>query len=148
MSDTEVHGPIDYLVVEFPDGSATEGPARALADLVDRGIVRLYDLALVTRTPSGDVVAVEMDAGVDDGGCFSSFAGARSGLLDGDDLVEAADLLTPGSTGLVVVFENAWAASFVAESRNAGGEMVASARITAQALLDVLDALDAVEPVS
>lgn len=99
MSDTEVHGPIDYLVVEFPDGSATEGPARALADLVDRGIVRLYDLALVTRTPSGDVVAVEMDAGVDDGGAFSSFAGARSGLLDGDDLVEAADLLTPGSGG-------------------------------------------------
>ena len=47
-----------------------------------------------------------------------------------------------------LVYENAWAIPFVAAAREAGGEMIASARIPAQDVMDALDALEALEPTS
>ena len=73
------------------------------------------------------------------------FAGARSGLIGHDDVQQAGDAMTPGTTAALLVFENAWAAPFVAAARKNGGEVIASMRIPAQDVMDALDALDALE---
>ena len=52
-------------------------------------------------------------------------------------------MLDPGATALVVVYENAWAVPFVAAARAEGGQLVASDRITAQQIMDALDAAEA-----
>ena len=49
-SDT---GPIDYLVVEFPAGTMTGGGMPLLLDLVERGLIRILDLAFVRKEFSG-----------------------------------------------------------------------------------------------
>ena len=51
--------------------------------------------------------------------------------------------MEPGTVGALIVYENRWAEPFVAAAVREGGRMIATTRIPAQDLLDVLDALDA-----
>ncbi|HSK90607.1 MAG TPA: DUF6325 family protein [Euzebyales bacterium] len=143
MSDTDVHGPIDFVLVEFVGERLTGSVADALMDLVDRGIVRVYDLQVICKDSDGSSFGIDVsDLSADQIGGFTTFAGARSGLLGDDDLRQAADAMRPGTVAALIVYENSWAIPFVAAARDAGGELIASARIPAQ---DVMDALDAVE---
>ncbi|WP_407320377.1 DUF6325 family protein [Isoptericola halotolerans] len=139
--DLAESGPVDYLVVELPTDRATGDAAFPhLVDLVDRGIIRILDLVIVSRDADGSVVGIGMDE-LDDGSTsLEVFAGARSGLLDEDDLAEAADVVAPGTTAAVLVYENAWAAPFATALRRNGARLVASGRIPVQALLASLDA--------
>ena len=58
--DSEL-GPIDYLVVEFPADREPDGSALVhLVDLVDRGIIRVLDLAFMRRLPDGSVVGIDI----------------------------------------------------------------------------------------
>jgi hypothetical protein len=142
-AENEAIGPIDFVLIELdPDKVRGEGAA-ALLDLVEAGTIRLLDVALLAKDEAGDVAAVDLaEAAAEAAGDFSAIAGAQSGLLSDEDLAEAGDALQPGKVGALIVYENAWAAPFVAAVRRAGGELVASARISAQDLLDTLDALD------
>ena len=47
--DNEVMGPIAYLIVEYPGNTMTGEGLEALVDLVDRGLVRIIDLAFVRK---------------------------------------------------------------------------------------------------
>lgn len=146
MSETATHGPIDFLLLEFPGDRVTGAAADALMDLVDLGIVRVYDLVIVRKDDDGTFSGVDVsDLSAAHVGGFTAFAGARSGLLDDDDLRQAADALKPGTIAALIVYENTWAIPFVAATRDAGGQVVAGARIPAQ---DVMDALDALERAS
>ena len=143
MSEENLPGPIDFVVIEFPEGAATEKAAAELTALVDAGIVRIFDIALVR--PSGDS-GERIDLAVATEGAgrgFESLAGAQSGLFDDDDIAEASSILDAGTTGLLVAWENAWASGFVTAAHGAGGEVVASDRIPAQVLIEALDAAEA-----
>ena len=74
---------------------------------------------------------------------FAAFEGVSSGLLDDEDVSEAAGALEPGTSAALLVFENRWAAPFAAAVRNSGGQLVASGRIPVQAVLAALDAAEA-----
>jgi hypothetical protein len=135
-------GPIDYLLVEWP-GKQPEGEiAPYLVDLVDRGLIRILDLAFLMKGEDGTVAAVEI---ADVGGEVAElaiFEGASSGLLDDEDIDEAGSALEPGTSAALLVYENTWAGPFAAAVRRSGGQLVASGRIP---VTDVLAALDAVE---
>jgi uncharacterized membrane protein len=146
MSEMDVIGPVDYLVLEFPTDRADGSMADALLDLVDQGIIRVYDLTVIQKHDDGSYSGIDLtDLSQGDLGGLTVFAGACSGLIGDDDLADAAEVLEPGTTAAILVFENAWAAPFVAAARNTGAEVVASGRIPADALLDALDALEAAD---
>ena len=138
----EVHGPIDYVLLEFPRDGLTGQAGPALMDLVDRGVIRLFDLLVVSKSDEGLVEVLELTDPLAEGGGFHYFAGASSGMLGEDDVREAAEALSPGTVAALIVYENTWAAPLVAAVRSSGGELVASARIPAA---DVIAALDALE---
>lgn len=140
----DVHGPIDFVLLEFPGDRLTGEAGRALKNLVDQGIVRIYDLMVISKADDGSVEALKLEDPMGMGG-FEYFAGARSGLLGDEDLDQAAGAMEPGTVAALIVYENAWAIPFVAAARNSGGELIASARIPAQ---DVMDALETLEPTS
>jgi Family of unknown function (DUF6325) len=135
-------GPIDYLLVEWP-GKQPEGEiAPYLVDLVDRGLIRILDLAFLAKAEDGTIMAVEI---ADIGGEVAElavFEGASSGLLDNEDFEQAGEALEPGTSAALLVYENTWAGPFAAAVRRSGGQLVASGRIP---VTDVLAALDAAE---
>ncbi|GEL93412.1 DUF6325 family protein [Cellulomonas composti] len=139
--DLEVMGPVDYLVVEFPKDRLDGTAFPLLVDLVDRGIIRVLDLAFVTKDADGIVTGVELhDLDTSGDVDMTIFAGASSSLLGDDDLEEVGAALEPGSAAGVLVYENAWAAPFAAALRKGGGQLVAGGRIPIQAILAALDA--------
>ena len=50
--DADVHGPVDFALLEFPRDRLTGEAAEALMDLVEAGTIRLYDLLVIARTPT------------------------------------------------------------------------------------------------
>jgi hypothetical protein len=141
---TDALGPIDFLLMEFPNERTDGAAAAALADLIEAGTIRLLDLVIARKEVDGTVEVIDID-GLGDVSSFVQFAGARSGLLGHDDVQQAGDAMTPGTTAALLVFENAWAAPFVAAARKNGGEVIASMRIPAQDVMDALDALESEE---
>ncbi len=136
-------GPVDYLLVEWPGRQPTGQALPHLIDLVERGLIRVLDLAFVTKGADGTVSGVEFTELVANVPEFSYFEGVSTGLLQDDDLQEAAEALENGTSAALLVYENAWAAPLATALRNSGGQLVASGRIPVQ---DLLDALDATEP--
>ena len=140
--ELEEMGPIDYIVLEWP-GRQPSGEAMPLIlDLVDRGIIRILDVAFLAKDDDGTVGALELSDLDPDGG-LSEFEGASSGILGQDDLEEAANALEPGTAAAVLVWENRWAAPVAVAIRRGGGQLVASGRIPVQAILAALDAAEA-----
>jgi hypothetical protein len=142
----EVYGPIDFLLLEAHPDEITGDVARALLDLVEAGIVRIYDLLAIRKDEDGTFSGFDVtDLSADGVGDFVAFAGARSGLIGDDDLAEAANAIEPGTIGVLIVYENTWAIPFVAAARRAGAQVVASARIPASEVMEALDALEAAD---
>ena len=142
MADQDV-GPIDYLALEFPQARITGEGLAALLDLVDRGIIRILDLRFAVRGEDGSITAVAL-ADLDHDGKLdlAVFQGVESGLLDDDDLAEAANLVAPATAVGLLAYENTWAGPFVTAMRNAGAEVMASGRIPADAVIAALDNLE------
>ena len=142
MNDTTVHGPIDFVLLEFTGGHDLSTTASALIDLIERGIVSLYDLVAIQKADDGTFSLLELD-GLGDEVIFIS--GARSGLLGDDDMQAAAETMLPGTTGVLLMYENTWAVPFVAAALDAGGTMIATKRIPAEDVIAVLDELEAAD---
>ena len=142
MAEQDV-GPIDYLVLEFPQAKITGEGMAALLDLVERGIIRILDLRFVVVGEDGSFTAVAL-ADLDHDGKLdlAVFEGAQSGLLGNDDLAEAANLVAPSTAVGLLVYENTWAGPFVSAMRNAGAEVIANGRIPVDAVIAVLDDLE------
>lgn len=141
-SDADVHGPVDFALLEFPRDRLTGEAGQALMDLVQAGTIRLYDLLVISKDADGGVEVLELtDPGGPAAG-FSYFAGARSGLLGDEDVQEASSAMEPDTVAALLVYENAWAAPFVAAARRSGGELVASARIPATDIMAAVEALE------
>ncbi len=139
-------GPIDILVIEFPADAPMTGEAVPIfLDLVDRGTIRVLDVLFVRRGEDGTVSGFEAsDLDADTIGDLKVFEGASTGLLGDDDVGTVGELLEAGSAGVMIVYENRWAAPFAAAVRRNGGVVVANQRITAQELMDAIDTADAV----
>lgn len=143
MTENGAHmGPISYLIVEFPGNKMTGEGFAALVDLVDQGLIRILDLEFVSRDEDGTIRGLslqELDGGEFD---LTVFEGAFTGLLDASDFEDVRNVIEPGCSAGILLFENRWATSFVQGLRNGGAELVAAGYIP---LDDLAAALDAVE---
>src|SRR3954451_20708489 len=141
--ESNVLGPISYLVVEFPGNKMTGEGLPMLVDLVDQGIIRILDLTFVTRDVDGSIRALELtDIDADGQIDLAIFEGASAGLLDESDLGDAASVIEPGSSAGILIFENRWAAPFTQALRRGGAELVAAGYVPQDALLESLDATE------
>jgi len=145
VEEFEEMGPIDYVVLEWPTAFPDSGGevARLLTDLVDRGTIRILDIAFMAKDQEGNVAAIDLaeDSGVPG---FEAFDGASSGLIGDEDLQEAAQVLESGTAAAILVWENRWAAPVAVALRKTGGQLVASGRLPVQAIIAALDATEAI----
>jgi uncharacterized membrane protein len=135
-------GPIDYVLVEWPGRQPNGEIAPHLIDLVERGLIRIIDLAFIAKDEDGSIAMVELSDLGGEVAEFAVFEGASSGLLGDEDIDQAGEVLEPGTSAVLLVYENAWAAGLATAMRRSGGQLVASGRIPVE---DVLAALEAAE---
>ncbi len=145
MTDSELeHGPVDYLVVEWPAGKEPTGEGLGiLGDLSDRGLIQVLDLVFVRKEEDGTMTGLAlMDIDADGELDLIGFEGASSGLLGQEDYDQAGAALAPGASAAILLYENTWARPFVTAVRRSGAQLVASGRIPADELVDHLDTLE------
>lgn len=148
MSDYDLAelGPVDFLVIEFPEGQQnfTGEIAEELLRLSDTGTIRVIDVLILAKDDDGNVEAMELsDAG--DLGELVQLEAELAELLAADDVAQLANAMDPGSVAGVLVYENLWAAPFASAARRAGGQLIANGRIPIQAIIASLEADEATE---
>src|SRR3954447_12868077 len=141
---TEI-GPVDIVVIRFaPDAPMTGDAIPIFIDLVERGIIRVLDVMFVTKSADGTFAGFDATDLSDKGvGGFAEFEGASSGMLGDADMQHAADAIEPGTSAVMICYENRWAAPFVTAVRRNGGELIANIRIPVEDLVAALDAVEA-----
>ena len=141
----EAMGPVDAVVIGFPAGSPMTGDAvPLLMDLIDKGIIRVLDVMFVTKETDGTFAGFNAtDLTSESVGDLTVFEGASSGLIHDDDLDKAADVIEPGTSAVLIIYENRWSVPFATAVRRNGGELVAHARIPHEDLVAALDTAEA-----
>jgi uncharacterized membrane protein len=118
-------GPVEYIIIGFPENQFKGEIVPALADLVESGTVRILDLVFVTKDADGDVTSIEYE----DLPGLGDIDGEVDGLVSEEDLEMIAEVLEPNSSGLMIVWEDVWASRLAAAIRGAGGVILSGERI-------------------
>jgi len=143
MTETslDVLGPVDFLIVEFPEGQSnfTGEMADELVRLVDAGTIRVIDVLILAKDDEGVVEAMEL-SDVEELGALQKIEAELAELLAEEDVENLAAAMDPGSVAGVLVYENLWAAPFASAARRAGGQLIANGRIPIQAIIASIEA--------
>jgi hypothetical protein len=139
-------GPVDYLVVEFPDGKVGSAGFATLLGLVERGLVYVVDIEFVAKAADGTLSEVEAhDLGEVDGVDFALFDGASTRLLDQADRDLVAADLSPGALAAVVVYEELSMLPVLQAWERDGGRVVVAGPVLPEDLVEALDTVDAAD---
>ena len=133
-------GPVDVLEVAFPGNEFNGEILPALEQLIASGTIRVLDLLFAYKTADGEVGSVEL-AGITQqyGPLFASVDGeVPGGLLDAEDVEALGEDLQPNSSIALIVWENTWAAPFLAALEGSGAVLLDQSRIPRQAVLAAL----------
>ncbi len=137
----ETVGPVDVALILF-DGNQFNGDvAPAIAELQASGIVHVIDLALLSKDDDGAVAYVEV-ADDEHAAEFEGLADDQTDLLSDEDLDELASGLDPGSSALVVVWENTWTSRLAQAIRDSHGRLLVHERIPREIVLAAIDDLN------
>jgi hypothetical protein len=135
-------GPVDVVVIGYPVGAPMTGSAaQVLLDEVDKGTIAVLDALFVTKNEDGTFSGFDA-TGLEQGsvGDFTVFEGASSGLLGDDDIATAADAIEPGTSAVMIMYENRWAVPFISAVHQNGGLFIDAQRIPHQDLIDAVEA--------
>jgi uncharacterized membrane protein len=158
----EEFGPVQVLVVGF-DGTSFNGEIMPeLQRLRDLDIIRLVDLAVVSKDTDGEVVGVELsDLSAEQREEFGAIAGALiglglepdeegveagalagaeaadDGLIDDEAMWSIADTIPMGTTAAVALIEHRWAIPLRDAIRRAGGVPLADSWIHPEDLVAI-----------
>jgi hypothetical protein len=128
---------VQYVVIVVPNQAALATVAPALAELVETGKIRILDLVVLERDREGAVTVLEFEA-VESIADLRDVEGELGAMLSDNDIALASHALRPGTTGIVLVTEDRWAAPLSAAARRAGGLIVAGERIPPSRVEEVL----------
>ena len=125
--------PVEFALFAFDDTRITGDIVPALTALVENELVHIIDLVFVRKEADGQVTAFELDdLPADAAAAFADLDHDIEGLVSTEDLDHEADLLEPGTSASIVVWENLWAQRFTDAVRAAGGVLVDNQRIPAE----------------
>lgn len=141
MSSLDRFGPIEYVAVQFADGTVPVGGFDALLRLVDQGTVRVLDLEFVAKSGQGDITVVPASQidGVD-----GDFVGAASGLLDWRDVELIGASMSAGALSAVLVYEERAMIEVVDAWTAGGGHTLLEGHLSLDELVTALDDTEAV----
>ena len=132
MSDL---GPVEMLVVGFPDAEFHGDIVPELRRLIDNGTISVLDLLFVAKEADGSVEGFEVSDLPE--GVRIQYEGLSvdgTDLLSEEDVADLGDVIDPGSAIAAIVIEHRWAADLAGAMRANRGELLSSMRIPAEAV--------------
>ena len=139
---TDALGPTEFIVVGFAGNRFTGDIAPALADLVENRLIRVIDLAVVSKDAEGTVTILELqEISSEVAAAFVELDGRVRGLLSEADLAEIAEDLPLQSTAAALLVEHVWATRFATAVRAAGGELILAERIPHAVIAEARESL-------
>lgn len=125
------NGPIEVLVLGFPGNQFSGEIIPELARLVAGRQIAILDLKFVAKALDGQVVTLEaVDAGNEE--WAELIVSDSADYVEDEDFQDVADMLEPGSSAAILVFEHLWAKSLTSALIGAGGVLLFNARIPAE----------------
>ena len=121
-------GPVEYVIIGFPDNQFTGRIAPELLKLVDGGLIKIIDLTFISKDVEASVTVVEFDA-VEELAAYAGLDAEVGGILTDEDIAHAALSLEPNTSAALLVWEDTWAAPFANAVRDANGVILEGARI-------------------
>lgn len=115
-------GPVELVVLTFPGERADPGVVESVKDVVSRGYVTVLDLVYLTRTQDGRLLTTDFDENLDATG-LSPLDVHGQALLSEDDIDLVREVLEPGTSAALILYEETWARSVARATRAAGGEV-------------------------
>ena len=118
-------GPVEYMVVAFPGNKFKGEILPAIAEQVEKGTIRIIDLALVSKDADGNVTALEVsDLDSEIGTALHALLGdEKGGLLNDEDIMAVAEEMEPNFSAGLLVWEDVWATKIKNSIIDAGGEL-------------------------
>ncbi len=134
-------GPVEFYLVGFDGDRPDPSTFGALTDLVSKGVVRVLDFVLVTRTADGDLEILELEE-ADEPLTLDGLEPIVAGLASEDDVRALAETVPPGRSAAVVVLELLFARTLAQDVAAAGGQVLRSERVPAPVVNAVMDILE------
>jgi uncharacterized membrane protein len=133
-------GPIEFIVIGFPETPSGGRIASEIQSLVDREVVTLVDGLLISKDDDGEVTYVEIEQADADQSikALSDLLGEAQGLVAEEDVDEIAAQLEPGASALMLVFENTWLKPVRDAIADAGGILMANLRVPGPVVEEVM----------
>jgi len=136
------YGPVEFLLVAFETDTLPRTVVEAVEELIEAGTIRLLDLVVVSRSPSGEVTAVDVEDVSEEYG-FGSIELEATGLAPDDDIQELGADIAPGTSAVLLVVEHRWAKTLAERVASGGGYLIHSERIPSSVVNEQLAALGA-----
>ena len=135
-------GPVEYLILGFPDNKFTGAIAPELAALIENGVITLLDLTFISKDADGEVTVIEYDA-IEELAALAGLDGEVGGILTDEDIDLAVAGLEPNTSAALLIWEDTWAAPLADALRGANGVILEGARVPHELMEAAMDSLTA-----
>jgi uncharacterized membrane protein len=123
-------GPVDFIALEFPGNRFKGEILPDLLDLVEREVIRIYDLVIVTKRADGMVEVRELqELDPAELSIVDPFKPDVSQMITEQDIQAIAEKLDNNSTAGLMLIENLWAKKTKQAMVDANGRLVLFERI-------------------
>lgn len=132
-------GPIDFIALEFPGNHFKGEILPGLFELVDRGVIRIFDLVIIRKDEDGSVTVRELHE-LDSGemAVLNPLKPEVSQMITTEDIDRIAEKLEPNSTAGLMLIENVWAKKVKDAMVDANGRLVLFERIPHEVVEEAL----------
>ena len=140
-------GPIDFIALEFPGNRFKGEILPDLLDLVEREVIRIFDLVIVTKDVDGTVFVREMqELYPGEMSVVDPFKAEVSQMITDLDIQAIAEKLDNDSTAGLMLIENLWAKKTMQAMVDANGRLVMFERIPHDVVEEALADIAALAP--
>lgn len=133
-------GPVDIAVVGFPETTPDERVTAAVHDAVASGAVRVLDALVVSKADDGALTIVDVDD-ADEALDLLGFPADLPGFLAEGDALDVGAELPPGTSAVIIAWENVWAARLRLALSEADGVIALHERIEPDAVAVAVQAI-------
>jgi hypothetical protein len=140
--DSMIVGPVEYALLSYDDGQLGADVSVEFAKLVDAGMIRILDLAFISKDEDGAVDLTDYDEARGFAG-FGTVDGEIGGLISQEDADYAGELLDPGTSAALLVWEDPWARPLFDALRSSGVVLLEGGRVPDDIAVAALTALAA-----